>query len=572
MITVTSQPLGIESNSDPIVPPIPLSDCLNFCLQPDIADVFSTTGMKPKIVFVIPFTCSVPGDGTAFKIWGYDFTIQSAQPFTSSSFKVETVGLFTALNLANMLYSNVFFKRAGTVTSFVVVGSTFEMTFTWNDCREQINFTGSNMDLAVFGTIGGSGTATNGVSPVYVDAYRIIVNAVRYQDATGTFYDLGALVGMEAEKLCDTVGTVCVDIRPDVAADLFTMLPALTYDSFISAIDNGRSMMRFYSLQYGWTYRENCVAKSGTITRADKILVLNAAFDVDDPYQMRRYWYNHPDGFPDGQFVPDFLTTQPKTIPLCRDSFKWLWLLNAWQDDWPQYALVARFVLYNAAGSVVDIVTHVANDPLTMGSSHYQAVCFNASPRHISDIIGASMTGVVAYEVQVVGTDPLDYGDIWFNASEYLRFEICDACCDDATDLYFLSPTGSIDTIVVRVDSVETLQSGGEEIRVNIPCGTDRVDRAAYGGRTLVATRVYQKMKMSVQIPRSADWETWVKHLRQSPQRWVRVTDQSGGYIAKKIIIDAGAITNRKSGEGTIVEITGYLQDVPTQDGNDKRL
>ena len=301
-------------------------------------------------------------------------------------------------------------------------------------------------------------------------------------------------------------------------------------------------------------------------------MVLNAAFDVDDPYQMRRYWYNHPEGLPPGQFVPDYLTTQPKKIPLCRDSFKWLWLLNAWQDDWPQYALVARFVLYAADGTITDIVTHVANDPLTMGSSHYQAVCFNASPRHISDIIGADMTGVVAYEVQVVGTDPLDYGDVWFNASEYLRFEICDACCDDSTDLYFLSPTGSIDTIVVRVDSLETLQSGGEEIRVNIPCGTDRVDRAAYGGRTLVATRVYQKMKMSVQIPRSADWELWVKHLRQSPQRWVRVTDQSGGYIAKKIIIDAGGITSRKSGEGTIVEITGYLQDVPTQEANDKRL
>lgn len=572
MITVTSQPSGIENFTDPIVPPIPLSDCLNFCLQPDVADVFVSTGNKPNIVFVIPFTCTVPANGTAFKIWGFDFTIESAEPFTSSSFKVETIGLFTALNLANMLASNVFFKRAGTITSFVTVGSTFEMTFTWNDCREQINFTGANMNLTVFTTIGGSATETNGVSPVYVDAFRIVVNAVRYQDATQTFYDLGALVGMEAEKLCDTVGVVCVDIRPDVAADLFTMIPALTYDSFISSIDNGRSMMKYFSLQYGWTYRQNCVAKSGTITRADKIMVLNAAFDVDDPYQIRRYWYNHPDGFPPDQFVPDFLTTQPKTITLCRDSFKWLWLLNAWQDDWPQYALVARFVLYNAAGSIITTVQSVANNPLSMGSSPYQPVCFNASPRHISDVIGTPLTGVAFYEVHVVGTDPLNYNDVWFNASEYLRFNICDACCDDSTDLFFLSPTGSIDTIVVRVDSVETLQSGGEEIRVNIPCGTDRVDRATYGGRTLVSTRVYQKMKLSVQIPRSSEWERWVKHLRQSPQRWIRVLDEGGTYIAKKIVFENGSITQRETGKGTIVEMTGYLQDVPTQNANDKRL
>lgn len=572
MINVISQPPGIVDFNDPIVPPIPLSDCMSFCLQPDVSDVFLTTGIKPKIVFVIPFSCTVPPDGTAFKIWGFDFTVESAEPFTSASFKVEATGLFTALNLANMLYSNVFFKRAGMITSFVIVGSSFEMTFTWSDCREQINFAGANMDLAVFTTIGGSATETNGVSPVYVDAFRIVVNAVRYKDATHGFYDLGALVGMEVEKLCNTAGVVCVDIRHYVAADLFTMIPALTYDSFISSIDNGRSMMKYFSLQYGWTYRENCIAKSGTIKQANKIMVLNAAFDIDDPYQMRRYWYNHPDGFPPGQFVPEFLTTQPKEIPLCRNSFKWLWLLNAWQDDWLQYALVARFVLYDSTGTIISIVKSVVNDPLFMGSSPYQPVCFNASPRHISDVLGVPLTGVAFYEVQVIGTNPLDHNEVWFNASEYLRFNICDACCDDLTDLFFLSPTGSIDTIVVRIDSIETLQSGGEEIMINVSCGTDRVDRATYGGRTLVSVRVYQKLKMSVQIPRSSEWERWVKHLRQSPQRWVRMLDEGGTYIAKKIVFENGAFTQRKTGEGTTIEMIGFLQDVPTQSANDKKM
>jgi hypothetical protein len=331
-------------------------------------------------------------------------------------------------------------------------------------------------------------------------------------------------------------------------------------------------MMKYFALQYGWTYRENCVAKSGTIKTSNKVLVLNAAFDIDDPYQIRRYWHNHPDGFPPGQFVPDFLTTQPKKIPLCRDSFKWLWLLNSFQDDWPQYALVARFVLYNASGTIVNIVRTVVNDPLSMGWEPYQAVCFNASPRHISDVIGTPIGNVAYYDVQVVGTSPLNYNDVWFNASEYLRFDISGSCCDDVTDLFFLSPTGSIDTIVVRVDSLETLQTGGQEIIVNVPCGTDRHDRANYGGRTLVAARVYQKMKLSVQIPRTDEWERWAKHLRQSPQRWVRVRDEGGAYISKKILFESGAIVQRKTGEGTVLEMTGYLQDVPVQDGNDKRL
>jgi hypothetical protein len=79
-------------------------------------------------------------------------------------------------------------------------------------------------------------------------------------------------------------------------------------------------------------------------------------------------------------------------------------------------------------------------------------------------------------------------------------------------------------------------------------------------------------MKLSVQIPRTDEWERWAKHLRQSPQRWVRVRDEGGAYISKKILFESGAIVQRKTGEGTVLEMTGYLQDVPVQDGNDKRL
>ena len=569
MINIISQPLGIASNSDPIEPPIPLSDCFRFCLQPDDADVILTPGVKANIVFVIPATCTVPADGTAFKIWGNDFTIESATDFSATSFKVATSGLLTTLNLVNMFQANVFFKRAGTVTA-VPVGATFEVTFTWNDCREQNNFTGGNMNLTVFTTIGGSATKTDGVSPVYVEAFRVICNTVRYQDGTDNYDDLGALVGLEVEKLCDEVGVVCIDIQPDIEADLYTIMPELSASSFISSIDNGRSMMRFFSLQFGWTYRDNCVAKSGTITRGNRILALNAAFDVDDPYQMRRYWHGHQGGLPPGQSVVDYLTTQPKSITLCEDSYKWLWLLNAWQDDWPEYALTAYFTFYG--DTPISSFWVVINNPATDGSAHYQPVSFNVSPSYIRDTLGISLNGITGYEVAVFGTDPLDGSDIWFNATEYLKFDLCKDCCGDSTDIYFLSPTGGIDTMLVRLDEIETLQSGGEEIRTNIPCTTNRKQRAINGERNLVATRVYQKVKLSVKIPRSADWERWVKHLRQSPQRWLRVKDESGAYIAKKIIFEAGAITQQKTGEGVTVEMVGLLQDIPTQAANNKPL
>jgi hypothetical protein len=543
---------------------------LEYCLLPDSGDVISTPGAKATVTIVIPATCSVPGDGTPFTIWGYDFTIDSGTPFSSSSFKVETVGIFTLSNLGNMFYANIFFQRAVTL-SVAIVGSDFELTLTWRECREQPRFSGSNMDLAVFTSIGGSGTFANGVSPNYIEAFRLLINSVRWTDATSEFLPLSVFSGLEVEKLCDTVGEACVHINDVVGSDLFTLLPALTNISFIEAIDNGRSMMRYYSLMFGWTYRENCIAKTGTIDRSDRALVLNAAFDIDDPYQMRRYWNNHPDGFPPDQYVVDYLTTQPKKIPLCNDSFKWLWFLNNWQEEYGQYSLVARWVAYGHDGAIHSFYTEVINNPLSQASSSYQAVCFNASPSHLFDILGAPQAEIACYEIQVIGTNPLDIEDVYFNASEHLKF--CPShCCEDTTDLYFLSPTGSIDTIVVRVDSIEVLQAGGEEINIEIACDSSREDRATNGGRTLVAMRAYQKYKLSIRVPVNDEWHRWLKHLRQSPQRWIKVIDEGGTPIAKKIVFEPGGITIKEAGLGTQVEFIGYLQDIPTQQGTEKLI
>lgn len=570
MIDITKQPPAIASFSDPQTPPVPLSDCVEFCLKPETSDVFISTGSKAKIVFTIPATCTVPTDGTPFTIWGYDFTIDSSNPFTSESFQVNTIGLFTVVNFANMLAANIFFQRATVFTSFVIVGSNYEITLEWRECREQPNFSGTNMDLAVFSAMGGSAAPMNAVSPEYVQAYRMLVRGVRWKDATSDYLPLSPFAGLEVEKLCNTVGETCLELNADIAADLYTLLPPLTNTSFISSIENGRSMMRYYGLEYGWTFRQSCNPKSGTIMRSDRVLMLNAAFDIDDPYQMRRYWFGHPDGFPDGQFVPDFLTTQPKTIPLCDDSFKWLWLLNNWQDEgYGQYNIVARWVAYAHDGSIHSFYREVVNNPATNGSAPYQPICFNASPSHLFDVLGAPRAEIGCYEIQCVGTNFLDLDDIYFNASEYLRF--CPShCCDDKTDLYFLNPVGGIDTVVVRIDSIETLQSGGKEINVQIACDTPRVDRATNGGRTLVSTRVYQKIEFSLQVPRNTQWERWSKHIRQSPQRWVKIIDEGGFPIAKKIVFEAGGVKVHESGGGSEIKFTGYLQDIATQQGTEK--
>lgn len=569
MIEITEQPPGIATVSEPTQPPVPLSDCLRWCMQPDATDAITTPGSKATLTITIPATCSVPADGTTFKIWGYDFTVDSAQDFTAGSFKVVATGVLTWINLANMFYANVFFNRAVVITGSVV-GSDFELVLTWRECREQPRFTVENMDLAVFTTIGGSGIAVNGISPVYVEAFRLLVRPFAWQDATNSGVGIGNLIGLESEKQCSTVGETCVVLNPDIAGELYTPLPELTVTSFTSTIDLGRTMMRLFSLEYGWTYREDCVAKSGTIMRSKKVLVLNAAFDDTDPYQMRRYWYDHPDGFPPDQFVVDYLTTQPKTIKLCNGSFKWLWMLNNWQDDFGQYNLKARFVIYDQSNAISSIEDFIVNDSLTMGSSWHQPVNFNVSPGFLVDQFGVNLANVSAYEVQVVGVETLDPDAVLFNATEYLRFEV-GHCCEEITDLYFLNPCGGIDTILVTIDEIEVVQ-GGQEVNIEIPCGASRHDKATNGGRTLVNLRSYVRYKMSINLGRSEANTRWIKHLRQSPQRWIKVTDEGGTPMAKKILFDSAGVKSYENGLGITVEITGYLQDIPTQPGTEKRL
>lgn len=569
MLEITQQPPAIASVSEPTEPPVPLSDCIRWCLQPDTADAITTAGSFATVVITIPGTCTVPADGTTFKVWGYDFTVDSSNDFTSSSFKVVTSGFFTFFNLSEMFRANIFFSRSVVVTG-VVVGSDFELTLTWRECREQPRFSVENMDLAVFTTIGGSGAATNGTSPVYVDGYRIITRAFVWQDATNSGTGIGVFTGLESEKQCTTVGETCIDLNPDIAGELYTPLPELTSTSFTSAIDLGRTMMRLFSLEYGWTYRENCVAKSGTIKRSDKVLVLNAAFDDTDPYQIRRYWYDHPDGYPPDQTVSDFLTTAPKKTKLCFDSIKWLWMLNNWQDDFGQYALKARFIIYDHSGTVSSTENFIVNNPLTMGSSWHQPVNFNVSPGFLVTQFGINLSNVSKYEVQVVGVDTLDYNDVLFNATEYLTF-VPGHCCEEYTDLYFLNPCGGIDTVVMMIEEIEVVQ-GGQEVAVEIPCGGTRHDRATNGGRTLTNLRSYVKYTLSAEFQRNEEFTRWVKHIRQSPLRWIRVTDESGTAMAKKILIQPGGVKSYEVGVGIRIEIEGYLQDIPTQTSNEKRL
>jgi len=572
-LTITSEPYSIASLLDPPQPPVPVSDCWRWCLQADDADAVTTPGSYAEVEITIPVACTVPANGTILTIWGYDFEVQSAVPFTGTTFKVDALGLTTTINLVSMIQANLFFND--TVDIAVTTPGDFIITLTWRECREQPRFVAEDMVFTAVEDAGGSGTFTNGVSPVYVDGYKIVTRIGGYGGDPVVFQPLSPKVGLTTDQQCTTVGEVCVDYVADAETMLHTLLPELTSTSIITSFVNAETMMRPFQLEYGWVYRDNCQAKSGTIKKSGFVFGLNAAFDIDDEYQMRRYWYGHPDGYPTGQFVSDFLTTQPKKTNLCWGSFAWLWLLNSWQGDQGNYDLVAHFVLYNSAGAIIEDFDIVVNDFGVDGSNFYNPVCFNVSPQFVLDNAPtATAANIVRYDVVVFGANVADPEDIIFSATEYMGFYPAN-CCEEKTDLYVLTPAGGFATQVIEVTE-RTIVKDGQEINIQVPCGNSRTDRAKYGGRSMVNLRTYEKIDFTFTLPRTIESVRWMKHVRQAPQTMIKAYSEGlygvsqndlGTPIAKKFIIDPSSVTTFVAGEGIEFRATGYTADVPTQKG-----
>lgn len=564
MINVNEQPYAIPdfSNSTDKMPPVPLSDCIQFELQPEAADVVVTDGVKATVTITIPATCTVPANGTAFKIWGRSFTVNNATTYTSTSFKVETVGLLTAFNFANMVNANLFFNRSVTMATTSGPGGSYVITITWNECREQSRFTASDFNLTVFTTIGGSGAFANGVSPVYTEGYQVITRAGVWQDATSEFKGLTVFEGMTPDRNCTGSEVVKVAINNSVEQMLYVSMPELSNSSFIGRVQNGRSLMRLFSLEYGWTYRDNCQAQSGTIVRSDRVLCIFASFN-DDPYGMRRYWPNHPDGLPPGQTVIEFLTTQPKAHELRMDSYAWLWMCDNWQKEYSGHRLMARFSLYKkGTPGVFEQFTAI----LETGGSWYQAICFNVSPGYvIANAPTITADNLEAYEVAVFG---IEAGNttVLFNATEYLKYNISPRCSQSETDLYFVTPAGGISTQVVDVD-IREIDIDGQEVYINQPCEWGYSQRAASGGRRIANIRAKEQVTITCRLVPNDTTRRWYQHIKTSPSHWLKTKDQAGNPIAKKLIIDPGSV-RIKDGSGLIeLRLTGYFNDLNTQSG-----
>jgi hypothetical protein len=548
MIELTSYP-PISGYGFPDKIPVPVSDCLQWCMQPDDEDVTETAGSGAFVQVVFPNTFTPPANGTAFKIWGIDFTFDGTYDYTSNSFDSDGEANPARNNFARMIEANLFFRRAVFVHR---VGNNTAL-ISWLNCEEQANFTGANLVMTAFTSLGATVTSANGVSPVYVPGYQITVQLMKLIGNTGNnaFKAITALTGLQPKKNCSGADEMCVNLMAEARKTLFTPMPDLTDSSEIDPQE--QNMTGRFLLAYGWAYRtDDCQTMTGTIRQSDEAFVINSAFEVDDPGQIDPFWY--PDSSPNPM---RFLTNQPKTMHLSLDSKAWVWLTSNYLDDFPTFTGFAlRITTYK-----VGVAGVYATDFEYYNSCEWwQVKNMNVSPGRVLTVSGLTAAELERYTVLVFPVDddqePLNFG------TEELNFVI-ERQCENTTDVYFVTPPGGIGTLLVTKIGADVEQSGNE-ICMDTPCATTFVEKAKYGGRSLSNVRAYDRITVRAVANYTEEDVDYFRSFKASAERWIRVPYGSG-WMARKFIIEPGAVKIFQTGERIELEATGYLGDIPLQ-------
>ena len=544
MITLTTQPPIAGPNGEP---PIPVSDCLQWCMEPDDADVVATSGSGAFVQIVFPSTFTVPANGTTFKIWGQTFTFNTVFDYTATSFDADGEANPARNNFARMIEANLFFRRA------VIVHRTNLDTvlISWLNCEPQANFTGANLDLSAFTGFGATVTSAQGVSPVYVPGYKMTVQLMKLIGNTrnNAWRAISALAGLEVKKTCSGAAAMCVNLMAEARKTLYTPMPDLTDTSEIDP--QVQTMMGRFLLAYGWVYRtEDCQTQTGTIRQSDEALLINSAFPSEDPDGITPYWYEAGGGTP-----IRFLTNQPETLSVAPDSKAWCWLTCNWLNDLPTFALLRlRFVVYEVGGG--GGIFTVDYQPCEW----WQVKHFNVSVGRVLTLSGLTIAELESYWVQVIPVTsagvPVHVG------TEYLKYKV-DKQCQDSTDVYFVTPPGGIGTMLVQIMEEEVEQTGNE-ICMDIPCGTSLSEISKYGGRSLSNIRAFERVTVRAVDDENEESVAYFKSFKASTERWIRVASGSG-WAAKKFIPETGSVKVFQQGGRIELVATGYLADIPLQ-------
>lgn len=528
---------------------IPVTDCLRWELQPDAADVFDTVGTFATAVVTFPATIATPTPNFVF--WGYDFRITGilTPRFGGDYFSNTGIGTTTAGNFKSMLESNLFFRKAVTVT---IAGAV--VTVTWNKCGVQPSFTGTSMSYANLTGVGITIALTQGVQPIQKDGYKIVTQLLT-QQADSTFEAVTSEVSINPIINCDDTVATTVDYMSIAKGLVFTPMPDLTEASTIA---QGLNIVRAFRLRYGWIYRDDCQPISGSFYETDTVFVINAAYQQSDILGIRRFAIESVAGLPAGQPLPKFLTSQPANTKISKNSYCWLTLLCNTLD--PTFTNIKfRFAVTQKNGTFSVHFFTIASLGL---DKTWQPVTCNTSPAFVEDQFGISIDNIVFYSVTAAyyaGATIIN------NAVEDKTYSVVTSCFE-LMDLYFLTPFGGIGTILATKEAREADQDL-KEIETGSTCVGSFEDRAKYG-RTITTETTNSEVITFRSVQEDAEARDYFRDFKMSPQRWVQIQGTDGGYVPLKLSVSSGSVGIFAADSVVALQGTGSYA-INSQQGNE---
>lgn len=538
--------MSIQVLEAPPAQPVALSDCFYWKLQPQPSDMFTTVGSKATVVLTFNANPSAPADGTQFTLWGQTLEVQSAQDSTPYSFKVysgdanATINAFYAMLLSNYIFINA--------TTVEVDYTTNTINITWNDCGEQPNFAAAQMNFAPLSSVL-SANVNNGTTPVLRDNFKVLLRLWRNDIVGSNGGFVTAFEAVSPQGACSTPNVITFDAMPIARQMLMTRIPQIDSNAHPTVGHDGP--LQYFALFHGYTYNDGAEVRSGEFTSTVPRAVLNAYFEPNDAYKMRRFWPGAAGGYPPFQTHRKWLTSKPLYHHILRTSRAWMWyMVNEAIETIG--TLEARFV--------VDLGTSTPVHDVVVPNSQYGVNAVNVSPAYVASLIGQPVESIKSYFVTVRNNG--------VQITEATNFTMVDECKPTAyTDVYFLGKYGGIETMAVEIIE-EGVSQDAEEALTSIACGAGRFNLAAYGGRTLTGVRSFQTFKLRALDNRPVALE-FFRHMRASPQRWIRMTDDAGKPIAWKLLVDTGSITIKEAGGSVELLFSGKLNDAPIQRGNE---
>lgn len=539
----------ISAPTEPPVP-VPVSDCLEWCFQPDSGDVLETGGSFATVSVEFPSVPTIPANGTTFVIWGHTFTVDNTTDYTQNSFKVTATGSQSAFNFRKMLRANFFFTK----TAVAIGGGGSRFTdITWLTCGEQDNFNGASMDFSGLEDAGATCSATNGTTPIFTNGYTMQARLMKIDPVTNVALPITKFEGFLPAVSCDSAGAVCINYMEDAKRTLYTPMPDLTESAEIDP-DLPTMAGRFY-VEYGWVYKDdNCQPISGEFIETDPVTVFDTVFPLEENLGMIRYIYDYPGG---PYFYDQFLTNKPRYLALGVESFAWLWMAAGYQSLLPITNIVLRFNVFYKNGT--NAVATVNYSPV----EEYKVHCFNVSPKRVKTLFSIADLSLVSHYSVEAQAD----GGNYVGAETYFTLE---HACENMVDVYFKTPPGGIGTLLCEVTEREVIQEGNE-ICLNTPCAETRGEKAKYSGRMLNNIRSYERITLTARRNFNPEELEYFRSLKASPERWIQVleTGLTGPflktYVAKRFLVDTGGVRIYQAGEYIDLVITGVIGDMPIQ-------